>query len=1422
MNDRHQNKIILRAEIDQRINFAMQQNDVPVVKSIQIENSSERPLHDLRLRINSEPQFVRPWEERIDLVPECSTFNLKVVDLDLSPKFLGELTERVRGLMHFELFCGAELIGSFEKTVELLARDEWSGLASLPEILAAFIMPNHPAVERILRNAADILDTWIGDPSLAGYQRKDPKHIYLMTAAIYAALQRTGISYINPPASFEANGQRIRLPDRIIDLGMATCLDLAVLAAACLEQAGLYPLIVFVQGHAFVGVWLREECFSEPAIDEPLRFRKRVDLNEIAVFDPTSVTNRPALEFKSSEKEAKGHLQNTEAFLCAIDVFQARKQRIRPLPDLAEQKYAESLRAVEEEISSGIPLAPDLSDIDTSLVPPLVVEAEMEETPSTRLDRWRRRLLDLTLRNRLLNFRETKKTIPLRCPDLSSLEDLLAEGVSFQIFPQVSDYYETDGRDAEIHRRRTGEKPLEVFLREELKAHRLHAEITSEELSRRLLEVYRAARFELEEGGASALYLAIGFLAWFETPQSYQRRLAPILLLPIELRRKSVREGFSLRLSDDEPLVNVTLLEFLCQDHGITIPGLDPLPEDKAGVDVKRILHLFREAIRDIDRWDVLEETKIGIFSFAKFLMWRDLMERSDDLLQNPVVDHLVNRPEKEFEPGAVFPDPANLDKERSPLQTYCPLPADASQLAAVFAAADGRSFVLEGPPGTGKSQTIANLIAHCLAVDKSVLFVSEKMAALNVVYDRLRKLGLERACLELHSHKANKSEIIRQLEKSLHYHHTDVTADWEREALQIETLRNQLNGYVEALHKRRSTGETVFQATSRLIGLRGVQGVRLHWASPDSIDADYLAGLRDLVGKLSTAGAAVGEVIQHPWAAVRKGEWTPIWEQEVRTALSRLFEKIVFLENCTKKVSELLSFHEDGWSFAQLNLIYELTEVLLESHAPPMVFLVQPDWEDIQGQLTNWMENGRRRDSLRLELYERFNENILSLELDSLRSQYEKACVSRWPESWWRCRSVRKALSSVSKERKAPSKEELDQVLEKAVELLRKEQAVAAAGDEARAMLGRYWHDGEAQWERLEELRLWAERFRSLATKAAGSNFEDAAVFRERWARLITEGREFLKPDGAIGNELLAYRKAFQVVNEDQTSLNALLDLDTEQAWGREDSPDALGRARSTLKLWMDRAAELRDWCAWRRVRVAAVQSNLAPLVEAYERGAFLSGDMRRVFDRSYYDWWHTTIVSSNPELSQFFSPEHEREINQFRNSDDRYLELTKRLIVARLCDKIPISRTDDLPNSEMGILKREIRKKRRRLSVRKLFQTIPNLLPRLKPCLLMSPISVAQYIDAKYPPFDLVVFDEASQIPVWDAVGAIARGKQAVIVGDPKQLPPTSFFQRLEDEDEFATESETVEDLESILDDCISARLPLLLLNCHYRSRH
>lgn len=1435
-------------ELDRRINFAMQQNDVPVIKRLQLKNLSSVPLRDLELRITSEPAFAQPWSTRLTEIKPGTTYGIDGVDLDLSPSFLSGLTERVNGRLLIEVITrsatekdqredtAADLsvrLLSRSERIELLARDEWSGLSSLPEIMAAFVLPNHPATQDVLSIAADLLNEWSGDPSLSGYQSKNPRRVYEIAAAVFGALQRLELTYINPPASFEDEGQRVRLPGQVLETRMATCLDIAILAAGCLEQAGLHPLLVLVDGHAITGVWLIEETFPLPAMDDGLRLRKRVELDEILLFDPTLATTRPSPDFSKAVAIGRGWLDDIDRFRCVIDIRRARKGRIRPLPERVERPSSGRAPADGTVDTSTVLIAPpDLtglpldeqmtlasgdSDINTT-----ASDATAGESKASRLDRWGRKLLDLSLRNRLLNFKDSRKTLPLLCPDPARLEDLLAEGTSFEIHPRPADLSGSDPRDAAAYQRRTGVSGLDELLIEEMNARRIYAATTKDELDRRLIEIYRAGRLALEEGGSSSLFLAVGFLKWYETERSEQPRLAPLVLIPIELVRKSARQGFTLRQGDDDPRFNITLLEMLKQDHGLEIAGLDPLPEDESGLDLPKILRAVRQAVKDIDRWEVLVDVRIGLFSFAKFLMWRDLLERTEELVRNPVVDHLINRPDQPFPTGGIeAPNPDRLDDEFRPTDIYCPLPADSSQIAAIIAAARGLSFVLEGPPGTGKSQTITNLIAHCLAEDKTILFVSEKKAALDVVHRRLVAAGLGRFCLELHSNKAHKAAVLAQLAESLERSQTASSEEWTREARRIETLRASLNAYARVLHAPRSTGDTAFRALSRLIGLRDVPRVHLRWEDPEALNPDDVYTLRDLAARIATAAAATGGVKTHPWAAVMHETWTPAWEAEVTSAVEALGIAVGELNNRVSAAAARVGVDPSDWSLDELATFDELASLLL--NAPPGVpaLLLLPDWQEIKAQLDSWIRHGRARDLVRAELRAEFRDDIAHLDHDVLRRRLEEANASRWPFSWWRRRPVAKALAGVSRTGKAPEVKRFGPVLEQAAAYSREQARLDAAGDRARELLGRYWNDGEADWDSVARVSDWSGKLRALALRLAREDLDRALELRETLARLTSEGRELLQPTGYVGRDLATFRESWNAFRNARDKLVAVARLNANQEWGEPASPGALRAVQKSVEQWRASVGKLRNWCPWRSIRTEAVGKGLAPLVEAFEAGEFGSEDIPRVFERSFTQWWLDEITNREPALSQFFSPVHEDTIEKFRAADERYMELTSQVIQARLSERLPVATTSVLPNSELGILKRELGKKRRQMPLRQLFQRIPNLLPRLKPCLLMSPMSVAQYLDSSFPPFDLVVFDEASQIPVWDAIGALGRAKQAVIVGDPKQLPPTNFFQRAEADDEFVDE-DVIEDLESILDDCLSAQLPWLPLDWHYRSRH
>jgi len=1401
--------IALELVHDPTVNYALQQNDVPIIKQLRITNSGNECLQELLVQIQVEPSFALPWEGRVGRLEPGATYTFSHVPLQLSPKFLAELTERVVGVITISVSTVDQEIKQQSERIDVLAYDEWSGLRSLPEVLAAFVTPNHPVVEGIMADAADILSSWDPEASLCAYQTKKKQDALRQGAAIYEAIRRRGLKYISPPASFEHAGQKVRLAERILENGLGTCLDLALFLASCLEQAGLNPLVVFTKGHAFVGFWLMEETFSDAVGDDVLRLRKRSELAEICLVETTTLTSTQPNDFNLAAQLGRTKLDNEQDFVCVIDVARCRKAAIRPLP--LRGAFGGTGQGSTGQTTDGTTVPPDLSFVEGGrrgerLEVPL-------EIPCTRLDGWKRRLLDLSLRNKLLNFKFTNKAVQILCPDIASLEDALADGDRFEVLANPSEFAEDDPRSAEVFRRRTGDDARKVVLQEEFKARRLRTEVGRDRLSRQMLEIYREATLQMEEGGASTLYLALGFLAWYETPTSQKRLLAPLILVPVEVSRGSALEGFHLRKRDDEARINTTLLELLSKDFQLSLPNMDPVPQDGHGVDVRFILSNFREAVKKIDRWEIVEHACIGFFSFAKFLMWRDLEMRTADLLKNPVVSHLVNTPDLPFPDSGGFPDAERLDQSHSPTETFCPVLTDSSQLAAVYAAAEGKSFVLHGPPGTGKSQTITNLIAHCLASGKTVLFVSEKMAALTVVRDRLAQCGLGDFCLELHSNKSNKQEIIKQIGQSL----TGVSAfdsdHWRREAERLGMLRTELNEYVQTLHKVQISGETAFQGLSKLIGLMGVPHVPLSWPSPEAVDQSFLERLREVTHQLALTVSSIGTPAGHPWEGVACEEWSPVVQRDVQEALERV---PVVAKELTRSAKDLLPLLGIGqFHLAYLNEYEELAHCLTTQSRPPAPLLEAPDWLTLRTHIDDLVRKHRRHKVLWESLGAAFTPEIITLDLDALSACQQAAKTSWGLGRWLKNRAIGKVLRSVAKGGQTPAADSFESILAEARELRELEGQSSTVFATCARLLGSVWADGEITDEELEAVSQRVTDLRGKAIKVANLSGRGVADILCLWAGTLWNEYDRL----TVATETYSgVSKGFRQTLE---RLDGLLGFsDGASLMSPSSEFPCLERVASRSEELMEHLDKFRFWCQWCKARHEAIDLGLKPLVVGMEQGRITSDQAELVFQRGYYQWWVESIIHAEPVLRNFFSTGFEDKIKQFRETDARYTKLTQAEIHARLSARVPIAGAKISEESEMGVLSGQLRRQRSHMSIRALVRKIPNLLPRLKPCLLMSPMSIAQYMDTGHALFDLVVFDEASQIPVWDAIGAIARGRQAIVVGDPKQLPPTSFFQR--EDGEVEVDEEAMADQESILDECLAARLPQLHLRWHYRSRN
>jgi very-short-patch-repair endonuclease len=1412
--------VLVELRSDATVSYASYQNSIALCREIVIENKTPFPLADVQVSIIPEPDFAEALVFRFERLDSGDKRTISPIPIKLRHAYLAGLTEAERGRLRIEVRSGAEIVASTEAAVEVLAYDQWGGTRGVPELLAAFSLPNNPIVDRIIHAAAETLGKSGNGLSIHGYHAKDRHDVWAQISAIYGALAKYELQYSVPPASFASNGQKIRTPDRIIEGGVATCLDLTMLFSGCLEQAGLNPVLLLKEGHSWIGCWLLNTSFPGTITDDAQAIRKRIDAGELITFETTGLGQRPIPSLRISCETGLRYLhENADQFRFAIDIRRARIERIQPLPSKNAPTPTERAIADQEPLLEPAPAFPSLAGETV-----LLDEDNKVDTAEGRLSRWKGKLLDLTRRNRLLNFKATKVMVPLRIPDLGKLEDELSDGKEWKFRPQTKIMEGADPRSANLALLRSGEDPIEAMALAAMRDRELLAMVEKDKLDSQLYEIYLQVRANLEEGGANTLFLALGFLRWTEDENSEIVNLAPILLIPVTLHRASVRSGFSIVRHDDETVVNPTLLQMLRENFGVDVKGLDPLPTDESGVDVEKILSTFRQAVKEIPKWEVNPDVYLGVFSFTKYLMWKDLKDRTADLKKNRVVGHLIDRPREPIDRDPDIANANDLDERHLPGSLLTPMMADSSQLNAVSRAGEGHDFVLEGPPGTGKSQTITNLIAHFLGIGKRVLFVSEKMAALGVVERRLNSIGLGPFCLQLHSAKARKTEVLERLRKSLDIANAGTSADWEIEAERIARLRAELNGLVRALHFVHPNGLTVRGGLDCAIKHREWQPVPIESGSIDALDQRGLNDLRELAASMQTALEELAPISGHPLTGLLQEDWSYAWEDKLAETCSGLDAAAAALRGRSESIFDSLGLHAETASMKSLNDVDALAEVLLQAPSVPIGFATRADDKDLRNRIEAIRDHGVRRNEAWNILSARFRSTVSQLRGAELEKQWVESAGKWWPGRFASQYSVTTALKVHAEKGRRPSSADVPEILRQLKALNEHEGALAASEAESLEMLGSQYKGLETDWTAVQNVEVWGQS--ADATLERFQSIDDPLLktkIAERFREFVGAKRELLASSGQMARRLVEYRESVRILNGVCAAIRELA-ANPGLFKGSDSSVGILTRIQASAQHWQTGRQSSRLWCKWQGLRSRGLKSGLGKVIAAIEKGDVPEKHVAKYADYAYQVWWLKGIIDREAILRTFSSSDHERKIREFRDADERFQKLTEKFIFAKLASKVPDS-GQKTRGSEMAILSRELAKQRAHYPVRKLVQQIPNLLPQLKPCLLMSPISVAQYLDAGHCLFDVVIFDEASQIPVWDAVGAIARGKQLIVVGDPKQLPPTSFFERREEEydgEEDVDENQPVKDLESILDECMGTGMTRLSLDWHYRSKH
>ena len=725
----------------------------------------------------------------------------------------------------------------------------------------------------------------------------------------------------------------------------------------------------------------------------------------------------------------------------------------------------------------------------------------------------REKLLDLSMRNRLLNFRPTKRTTIRVVDELphQTWRLLYVEGKALEFLAREE--HELVGAQAPAAPKAPdGEAPaaapeedLDAFALPELqspasggetaKRYRdlyLQTALTGPALQMNLLRIYQAANSALDERGVNLLFLAVGFLSWRQEEYGDQEFKAPIFLVPVQLERTSAQRRFKLRALDDDPVLNPCLYRKL-RDLRIAMPGE---PEDWEAFDIGAYITGLEKAIAGQPGWSVLPEITLGLFSFTKYLMYLDLdparwpegdPERPG-LLSNPVIRAVAGEPPASAD-GIDLPDPRELDDVCDPAEVFHVLDADSSQHEAILAVKKGRSLVIEGPPGTGKSQTIANIIAECLAAGKTVLFVSQKMAALDVVKRRLERVGLADMVLEIHSTKANRSALLAELNRILSRQKDRAPDGDDRAASRLRETRKHLNDYVRALHEPwpaptaaagASSGMTPFEAMGRSVLLRDVPEAPCDIPGCETWDGARVQQMKDLADALSRQMLVVGWPAPHAWTGSRLTSLSPRAQRDAGDLLTRLIATLRELRGDSSVAARELDAAAPA-TLASARAMLDAAR-LVESPPPvPLRLLTEPLWDALPAEVRALMDKLEEYAGIREWMKDKYAAPAAdALDCVAIEARYATyGSILYWlrPSFWRDRKAVRRALESGYR----PGHRQVQSDLKS----LARRQQLRAEIEAAREMGGRYfdalWNGTESDVRAIRETADWLLDYRRL-----------------------------------------------------------------------------------------------------------------------------------------------------------------------------------------------------------------------------------------------------------------------------------------------------------------------------------------------------
>lgn len=1026
-----------------------------------------------------------------------------------------------------------------------------------------------------------------------------------------------------------------------------------------------------------------------------------------------------------------------------------------------------------------------------------------EKTVSKVLEAARRKLLDTGTRNRLVHVNRANS----RANCLNVINEQADEVFSILRVNGRKMRFKAMGKDKTAE----GQEMLLALPEADLPSNSdrltdsfLEVPLGPEALARRLLRLVTDARTAEEEQGLNILYLAIGFLRWRESPSSEVVRESPLVLLPVQLVRNERTSTFDIAAREDDISTNLPLQERMRQDFGIQLPEVEEA-EDWVPTDY---FAKVQDVVAGKPGWSIDGDgMQLGFFSFAKLLMHRDLDPGTWPVNAFAESDLLRGLLAEGFEEDApIFGPGDKLDDILDPAQIIQVIDADASQTKVIEEVRCGASLVVQGPPGTGKSQTITNLIAAAAHDGKSVLFVAEKMAALSVVHDRLVRAGLRDICLELHSRTANKKALAQELGRTLMA--SAKALPGAADPARLRATRDQLNQIAAMLHDPLPpTAETPFRAISEIVGHIG------KGAPPPSIALEGLAALdpaarsRALgaIAGFVTALGRVGSPEDHPYRGTTALDLQPTDLARLEGELAAALADIDTLQAEAARISQALHLPVPQSLSDAAALTVGLRS--LASQPPGATALIptlfdhaaHPRLAEALGAGADWAAAHKAAQA-------QFAAPAWSTNLAALRPALVRGQASFFSRLFGGYRRASAELASLLTGAlpKAPS--ERLALLDQLADVQARRARLAEEEPWLQATLGPEWRGERTSFAEVQAAAHWLA-----AVRRAGA-FNTAAQLVASLGALPDPGR--------AAADLTARITA---CHDRIAAPIARLRLDLPQAGlGVDIDTSPLGELRAAFAQMAADPSRYGDWAGLARSIAAAVGAGAGSIVDAVSEGRVEPERAEQEFAYACAEARWNAARTARPDLNLLPQLDRHELVTLFRDLEKDRIEATKTLILSNHFAQMPKGTV-----GEMGVIRGEIGRKKGHKPIRWVMKNAGSMVQRIKPVMLMSPISVAQFLPPGGVTFDLLVIDEASQIRPEDALGVIARSRQIVVVGDQKQLPPTSFFDRLvddveeNDEDEEATVGATAADMESILSLCEARGLRQRMLEWHYRSR-